>query len=414
MIKILYDFCMGVVNGLGEIWAHKVRSMLSMIGIVLGVSALVAMISIVENLLGNFKRGFEDSGGVETVEISPQEPPAYQSEIAGLSKGLRIEDCQAIRDAVPLVSEITPMLFATYEHFRNGNNRFGAIGWGVTMDYLIINKFTMHVGRGFGDLDYENCSLVAIIGHDVAMALFDSPEDALGKPIKIRGVPFTVVGVLDYYEFMQGGRNAFERKNRTLFIPAMTCAKRFKGDTLVHRMFVKVNGSENVTSAVAQIENTLKQTHNQIEDYQITTREEALASFKKTESQFMYSLGGIAMISLLVGGIGIMNVMLAVINERIREIGVRKAVGARGSDIFIQFLAESAVISALGGLIGMAASILLVKILSHTVPGSEGMAVPMHAMIKGLSFSIIIGVLSGIYPSLRAAKLDPIEALRYE
>ncbi len=413
-MRFIFDFLHGIINGLGEIWAHKVRSMLSMVGIILGVASLVAMLTIVENLMSKFKIAFEDSGGVETFEISPQDPPTHQVEIAGLSKGLRLEDCDAIKDSVNLIRYISPFSFVTFDFMKYENENFGVATIAVTSDYLNINNYEVAYGRNFGDLDYQQHSLVAILGYDVALAKFENPENALGGVIKIRGIPFTVIGVAPKYEFLMGSSNSLRRKNRVVFIPATTHAKRFKGDTNIQKVFVKVEDATYITDAVMQIENTLRQTHNGIEDFQVATREEALAQFKKVESQYMFTMGSIAFISLMVGGIGIMNVMLAVINERIREIGVRKSVGARGIDIFIQFLAEAAVISFLGGVIGMAVSILLVNLLSGITEEAASMPVPFHAMIKGFSFSVIVGLVSGIYPAVRAARLDPIEALRCE
>jgi ABC-type antimicrobial peptide transport system permease subunit len=166
---------------------------------------------------------------------------------------------------------------------------------------------------------------------------------------------------------------------------------------------------------IEQIENTLIQTHRGILDFEVRTQEEQMAELEKLEKSFTYSLGGIAGISLLVGGIGIMNVMLASVSERIREIGVRKAIGARSYDIFIQFLAEAVVISLLGGLLGLFLSIGLLSIARDLIPGGENISlIPISVMIYGFLFSSLIGLASGVYPALRASRLDPIDALRYD
>jgi ABC-type antimicrobial peptide transport system permease subunit len=190
---------------------------------------------------------------------------------------------------------------------------------------------------------------------------------------------------------------------------------RYKGDDDVNEIHVMADSVEDLPDLVEQIENTLTRTHRGIKDFEIRTQEERLNELKKLEDSFTFSLGGIAGISLLVGGIGIMNVMLASVSERIREIGVRKAIGARSHDIFIQFLAEAIVISVLGGLIGLVASVGLLSVARDLIPEGESISlVPVTAMCYGFVFSSTIGLLSGIYPALRAARLDPIEALRYE
>ena len=166
---------------------------------------------------------------------------------------------------------------------------------------------------------------------------------------------------------------------------------------------------------IEQIENTLIQTHRGILDFEVRTQEEQMAELEKLEKSFTYSLGGIAGISLLIGGIGIMNVMLASVSERIREIGVRKAIGARSYDIFIQFLAEAVVISLVGGLLGLLLSVALLSVARDLIPAGENISlIPISIMIYGFIFSSLIGLASGVYPALRASRMDPIDALRYD
>lgn len=190
---------------------------------------------------------------------------------------------------------------------------------------------------------------------------------------------------------------------------------RYKGDDKVNRIEILAANTETMPDLIGQIENTLTQTHRGILDFEVRTQEEQMMELKKLENSFTYSLGGIAGISLLVGGIGIMNVMLASVSERIREIGVRKAIGARSHDIFIQFLAEAVVISLIGGLLGLVASVGLLSLARDLIPQGENInLVPVTAMLYGFVFSSLIGLASGIYPALRASRLDPIDALRYE
>jgi putative ABC transport system permease protein len=291
----------------------------------------------------------------------------------------------------------------------------GNVVRGVTPDIQPVENYEVARGRFIGDLDNLYARPVIVLGSEAVERLYDPSEDPLGTQVRVRGQPFTVVGLLKKYEFDQSGRNALRWKNWRTFMPARTAAQRFRGDEQVNRIFLKVTDFEDLNDLVPQVENVLLQSHNGIEDFELETREEQLAEFEKLERSFTYSLGGVAGISLLVGGIGIMNVMLAVVSERIREIGVRKAVGARGVDIFFQFLIESVVISVIGGLLGILLSVAFLQILGNVIPGGSSInPFPGEAMLFGFAFSAIVGVCSGLYPALKAARLDPIDALRYD
>lgn len=238
----------------------------------------------------------------------------------------------------------------------------------------------------------------------------------IGEQVRIHDQVYTIIGqIKPVATSMAGRRGGFSYEARFNYIPATTAMSRYKGDDKVNRIEVLAASVEAMPDLMEQIENTLTQTHRGITDFEIRTQEEQMAELKKLENSFTYSLGGIAGISLLVGGIGIMNVMLASVSERIREIGVRKAIGARSHDIFIQFLAEAIVISVLGGLLGLVASVGLLSLARDLIPQGENInLIPVSAMLYGFLFSSLIGLASGIYPALRASRLDPIDALRYE
>lgn len=408
------SFLSGMINGLRELWAHKFRSFLTMIGIILGVASLVTMVAVVDGLFKNMTIFFEQSGGIELVRIVDQDVPLEQLNMAALSPGRTVIDMEAIRRSVPLAAAVAPEVFFGFRQLSAGNRKAAMRVSGTTGDILETNLLEIESGRNLSDLDIERASQVVLLGSEARERLFLPQEDPIGKQINIAGMPFTVIGLIKHYEFMQADRNALRWKNRGVYIPVSTAQKRFTGNQSVQGLYVRAFNADSVGDLVPQIENVLLQTHRGVNDFFVETREDQLAEFRKLERTFMFSMGSIAFVSLMVGGIGIANVMLAVINERIREIGVRKAVGARGIDIFMQFLAEALVISALGGLFGMVLSFVLVDIMRKVVPTGETIAVPALALLVGFVFSVGIGMLSGIYPAIRAAKLDPIEALRYE
>lgn len=410
------DIYTGAANGLLEVWSNKVRSLLSMSGIILGVAALVAMVGIVQGMLGNMRASFERSGGVLKLEVHPSEAPESQQHIAGISPGMTWRDIGAIEKAIPLAAFVSPIVDMNWERFIANGRREGGILHGVTPDYAGIKKNELLYGRFISDYDIETKSPVIVIGPHLARELFSGKPNVIGQQVRVRGQVYTIIGQIKSVDSsVPGGSRRFNYEARFNYIPATTAMSRYKGDDKVNRIEILAAGTETMPDLMEQIENTLTQTHRGILDFEIRTQEEQMAELKKLENSFTYSLGGIAGISLLVGGIGIMNVMLASVSERIREIGVRKAIGARSHDIFIQFLAEAVVISVLGGLLGLVASVGLLSLARDLIPQGENIKlVPVTAMFYGFLFSSLIGLASGIYPALRASRLDPIDALRYE
>ncbi len=418
-----------VVNGLRELRANKVRSLLSMSGIILGVASLVAMVTVVQGMVGNFRQFVDAMGGIEKITVDKQPLPKEQEHLAELSEGITMRDVDRLRRTVPLVRNISPEARVGFEKLAFEGRETSTYVNGVTADYLPVAKRWVDPGQGrfLSDLDVLNLHDVIVLGSAVVPELFPANVDPVGQVVKVRGRRFTVIGVLNNIEgsgmqirsaSSRGSGGSWRWRNSGVFIPVSTALTKFNGNDRLSGLGLRIADPEQLRDAVEQTERTLLAAHKGLRDFSISTNEQTLEDFRKTESAFKLSLGGVAGISLFVGGIGIMNVMLASINERIREIGVRKAVGARGSDLFLQFLAEAAVVSVVGGLLGLLVSTgivgLMNYVLTQALPTGAVATLDWAIMAQGLAFSVVIGLIAGVYPALRAARLDPIEALRHE
>ena len=389
--------------------ANKLRSLLTMLGIIIGVAAVIALVSIGNGVKQDIEDSISSLGSNLLVVLpgAPRTPGARSSQ--GSMKSLKISDYEAIAK-LEGVKAASPMTNGSYVVIYQNKNWTTSVA-GVNSNFQDVNNWTMTSGRFFSDKNVQNRERVAVVGQTVVKNLF-ADEDPVGKEIRVKNIPFRVIGVLK----SKGNGTMGNDQDDTVLIPYTTSMERVEGIDYLRRVYVVAKDDGGIDRLQADLENLLRVRHNikdtNLDDFNIQNMKSIMETVAQTTGTFTLFLGAVAAISLVVGGIGIMNIMLVSVTERTREIGVRKALGATYSVIVTQFLIEAVVISLMGGFIGIAFGIGASKVIGMVSGLSTIVSVP--TIIMSFDFSMAIGLIFGIYPARKAAKLNPIDALHYE
>jgi putative ABC transport system permease protein len=401
---------------------NKLRSVLTMLGIIIGVGAVITLLSAGEGV----QRLIEDqlqSIGTNILFVVPGNLSNSQMQRGGnVDLTLSLADAEAIADPlnVPDMAQVAPQIMSSAD-VSYGKSTLSLSVSGVTPAYENVRNFPIDYGNFITDLDVNSGARVAVLGSKVAERFYGADGYAIGTTIKIKNVPFKVIGVLK----SKGGTGGpGGDQDETVLVPLSTAHQRLfpryhnsRGQPLVTVIYVQVGSEDRMGAAATQISDLLRDRHNirfkDDDDFSVINQKDLLAIFGQITGVLTIFLGAIAGISLLVGGIGIMNIMLVSVTERTREIGLRKAVGAKRKHILVQFLIESVVLALIGGAIGILLGALGVMAISQLQDSLKAVVSP-QSVILATGFSAAVGLFFGIYPATRAARLNPIDALRYE
>jgi putative ABC transport system permease protein len=395
---------------------NKLRSALTMLGIIIGVGAVIAMVAVGAGASARVAEQINSLGSNLIIVLSGSVTAGGVRIGQGSQLTITEDDSASIPREIPAVQVSAPSVRGTAQVV------FGNLNWstaiqGVTADYFEARDWVVLGGRPIGPEDVDGATKVALIGQTTALNLFGDDVDPLGQIIRIKKVPFTVIGVLD-----RKGQNSWgQDQDDVVLIPISTAKKKVLGKSnsnprAVGAISVKIRAGEDMSEAESQLRDLLRQRHRlqpyQDDDFNVRNLSEILQTQEASSQVMTYLLAAIASVSLLVGGIGIMNIMLVSVTERTREIGLRMAVGARGKDILGQFLIEAVTLSLIGGVIGIAVGVGGAEALSYFAEWRT--LVAPQAIGLAFGFAAAVGVFFGFYPARKAARLDPIEALRYE
>lgn len=392
--------------------ANKVRSGLTILGIVIGIGSVITMISIGEGASGSITSNIQALGS-NLLMIQPGMQRNIGTQVRsqrGSANTLTLEDAQAIEENLPLAKYVAPQVTSRVQVTAKGANANTQVN-GVTWTYALVRNIQIASGDFITDYDNSSYARVAVLGPTTAADLFGEDSDPIGQTIRLNNINFKIVGVT-----VAKGGSGFGNSDDAIYIPLSTAQKLLTGSKYVSTINVQGVDADSLDELQTEITNLLLERHKISDstqaDFSIMNQADIISSMSSVTNTLTYLLAAVAGISLLVGGIGIMNMMLTTVTERTREIGLRKAIGAKKSDITVQFLTEAVLLTFTGGIIG----VTLGWLSSLAVYKFAGIAtsVSLFSIFLAFGVSAVIGIVFGYYPAWRAAKLNPIDALRYE
>ena len=389
---------------------NLMRSFLTMLGVIIGVGSVIAMVALGQGASASVQSSIASMGTNVLTIFGGSASLGGVHQGAASTENLTPQDMEALRRDCLAAQFISPLLRKAGQVVV-GNNNWGTQVQGVNADYLKIRDWRCQIGSSFDEAQTSVSAKVCVIGETVRMKLFGS-RDGVGSILRVNSVPMLVIGVLQ----AKGQTSFGQDQDDALFVPYTTFMNRLFGGDKFSMLIVSAVSDDQVEPARQQITSLLRQRHHiraaKDDDFSIRTQQETAQMAEKTTSVFTTLLGGIAAVSLLVGGIGIMNIMLVSVTERIREIGIRMAVGAHRRDILVQFFTEALVLSVLGGLAGILLGVAAIWVMTQVSPWAPLMS--WSSVLLAFGCSAAVGVFFGYYPAQKAASLDPIEALRHE
>jgi len=390
---------------------NKMRTLLTMLGIIIGVASVIAMLAIGEGSKESIRTSISAMGS-NMITIRPgadDRGPARGS--GGNVQTLTLKDYEVIKEQADLLSYSTPVVNGGGQVI-NGSNNWPSTIYGVNTEYLDIKVVDLQSGSMFTDTEVRTASKVALIGQTVVDNVFPDGEDPVGQMIRFNNIPFKVIGVLE-----EKGENTFgQDQDDVVIAPYTTVQKRILAIDYLNQVMASAVSEDDAPDAVDQVTEILRAQHklidNEEDDFSVRSMEELISTFSSTSEMLTVLLVAVASISLLIGGIGIMNIMYVSVKERTKEIGLRMAVGGKGADILMQFLIEAILISITGGvlgvILGLGATVFIEKFLSWPT------SVALYSIIVSFAVCAVTGIFFGWYPAKKASALDPITAIRYE